>query len=76
MSKPSGIDQSELAGKIRHLYELIAALDRRVPQVERIGEIDIAREGRALRERALQRIAELEANLAISRPPGSPQTEG
>ena len=76
MSKPSGIDQSELAGKIGHLYELIAALDRRVPQVERIGEIDIAREGRALRERAVQRIAELEANLVISRPPGSPQTEG
>jgi hypothetical protein len=45
------------------LHELIAALDRRVPHVERIGETDIAREGRALREKALQRIAELEAGL-------------
>jgi hypothetical protein len=49
--------------KLRHLHELIAALDRRVLHVERIGEIEIAREGRALREKALQRIAELEASL-------------
>jgi hypothetical protein len=42
------------------LHELIAALDRRVPHVERAGEIAIAREARALREKALQRIAELE----------------
>ncbi len=49
--------------KLRHLHELIAALDRRVPQVERLGEIAIAREGRALREKALQRIAKLEASL-------------
>jgi len=49
--------------KLRHLQELIAALDRRMPHVERTGEIDIASEGRALREKALQRIAELEADL-------------
>jgi hypothetical protein len=42
------------------LRELIAALDRRVPHVERIGEIAIAREGWALRDKALQRIAKLE----------------
>ena len=75
MSKPTGIDEPDLVRKLRHLHELIAALDRRVPQVERIGEIEIAREGRALREKAFQRIAELEANLAIGHLPGSPPTE-
>jgi hypothetical protein len=65
-SSNKGISQSDRTRKLRHLRELIAALDRRVPHVERIGEIDIAREGRALREKALQRIAELEANLEAS----------
>jgi hypothetical protein len=63
MSSNKGITQSNKTRKLRHLHELIVALDRRVPHVERIGEIEIAREGRALRERALQRIAELEASL-------------
>ena len=35
---------SSRAQIVRELYELIAALDRRVPQVERVGEISI--EGR------------------------------
>jgi len=51
----------ERASKVRHLHELIDALDRRVPSVERIGEIAIAREGRALRANATQRIVELES---------------
>jgi hypothetical protein len=42
------------------LYELIAALDRRVPHVERVGEIAIARAAAALRGEALTRIATLE----------------
>ena len=58
--------ESDRTRKLRHLHELIAALDRRVPQVERLGEIDIADQGRALREKALQRIAELEASLETS----------
>jgi hypothetical protein len=66
MSGNNGTAQSDRTRKLRHLRELIAALDRRVPHVERIGEIAIAREGRALREKALQRIAELEANLKTS----------
>jgi hypothetical protein len=66
MSSHKGIAQSDRTRKLRHLQELIAALDRRVPQVERIGEIEIAREGRALREKALQRIAELEASPETS----------
>jgi hypothetical protein len=43
------------------LHELIAALDRCVPHVGRAGEIAIAREGIALRDKALQRIAEVES---------------
>jgi hypothetical protein len=42
------------------LRELIAALDRRVPQVQRAGEIAIARDAAALRARAVKRLEELE----------------
>jgi hypothetical protein len=45
---------------IRELLELIAALDRRVPQVERAGEAAIAHDAAALKTRALKRIEELE----------------
>jgi hypothetical protein len=44
---------------IRELEELIAALDRRVPRVERAGEAAIAREAAALRAKAVERLAEL-----------------
>ena len=45
---------------LRHLRELIAAIDRRVPHIERAGETAIAQDAGALREKALARIAELE----------------
>lgn len=45
---------------VRELLDLIEALDRRVPQVERAGEASIARDASALRARAVQRIEELE----------------
>ncbi len=45
---------------VRDLKELIAALDRRVPQVQRAREVSIAREAAALKARALKRIEELE----------------
>jgi len=48
------------AETIRELHELIAALDRRVPHVERVGEVSIARAAAALRVEALKRIHELE----------------
>ena len=48
----------------RELQELIAALDRRVPRVERAGEAGIARDAMALREKAVQRLAEIEARDA------------
>ena len=45
---------------VRHSRELIEALDRRVPHIERAGEITIAHDAAAFREKALKRIAELE----------------
>ena len=44
---------------ILELQELIEALDRRVPHMERSGEMEIARDAAALRVRALKRLAEL-----------------
>ena len=44
---------------IRVLHELIAALDRRLPQVQRAGEEVIARDAAALKAKALERIAQL-----------------
>ena len=45
----------------RELEDLIAALDRRVPRVEQAGEFTTAREGAALRARAVNRLQELAA---------------
>jgi hypothetical protein len=47
---------------VRELHELIAALDRRVPQVHRMGEFAIARAAAALRGEALKRIEQLEGH--------------
>ena len=55
---------ADRARQIRHLRELIAALDRRVPHVERSGEAAIARDAAALRDKALKRIAVLEGKSA------------
>jgi hypothetical protein len=49
---------------IRELHELIAALDRRVPQVQRAGEVSIAKAAAGLKAEALRRIAELERRPA------------
>jgi hypothetical protein len=49
---------------INDLLELVAALDRRVPRLEREGERDISRDAQALRRAALTRIAELERSLS------------
>jgi hypothetical protein len=45
---------------LRHLRELIRALDTRIPQGERAGEGAIMRDAAALRTMAVQRIAVLE----------------
>jgi hypothetical protein len=41
------------------LRELIDALERRVPMIERLGEVQIARDAELLKEKALKRIADL-----------------
>ena len=51
---------------IRELRELIVALDRRVPRVERVGEIDIARAASGLKIEALRRIEQLEREAAAA----------
>lgn len=45
---------------VHDLRELIAALDRRVPRIEREGEGAIARDAQELRRAALKRLGELE----------------
>ena len=56
-------DKNEnLKEQIRHLRELIAALERRVPRIERAGEATIARDADALKAKALKRLAELESS--------------
>jgi hypothetical protein len=50
---------------VRELHELIAALDRRVPQVNRMGEVAIALAAAALRAAARKRIEELEGDGAV-----------
>ena len=60
MMLKTGIAESSRAQTLRELRELVAALDRRVPQVERVGEIPIARAAVALKSEALKRIEELE----------------
>ena len=52
---------------INDVLELVAALDRRVPRLERVGERDIARDAQGLRRAALKRIAELERTVSVPR---------
>ena len=56
-TQESDIDRTRL---IRRLEELIASLDSRVPHFEREGEIQIAGEAAALRDKAMQRLAQLQ----------------
>ena len=50
------IDRNDLIARLR---ELIEALELRVPHLEREGEVRIARDAAALKQKALERIAEL-----------------
>ena len=58
---PDTLPNDKRKQQIRHLRELIAALDKRQPRIERVGETDIARDAAALKAKALQRLAELQA---------------
>jgi hypothetical protein len=60
MSDKTTAGGAERTGALRRLRELITALDRRVPHIERAGEIAIARDAAALKKQALARIAQLE----------------
>jgi hypothetical protein len=56
------VDASKNADRqraIRHLRQLIDALNRRVPHIERAGEAKIARDAGDLMEKALGRLKEL-----------------
>jgi hypothetical protein len=46
---------------VRKLRDLIDALDRRVPHVERVGERRIAQDAAELKKKAMERIAQLES---------------
>lgn len=48
------------AGLMFALREIIDALDRRGPQIERAGEVRIARDALLLRREAVERLEELE----------------
>jgi hypothetical protein len=56
------------------LEELIAALDRRVPHIERAGEAAIAREAAALRAQAVDRLTQIAGSATVSTTgdPGDP----
>ena len=59
MNGQNGPDTTDRDQLVAALKELIDALDRRVPHVERVGEIRIARDAVALKKEALTRIEEL-----------------
>ena len=51
---------SQMTEMLADLYFLIAALDRRVPRLERAGEDQIAHDAAELRERAVSLIKQIE----------------
>jgi len=59
---------------VQELRELIEALDRRVPRVERAGESAIARDAAVLRATAVSRLHEL-TNQSEPEEPSSPRSE-
>jgi hypothetical protein len=77
MNKPSQITAEYTLDSVTRqrivceLHELIAALDRRVPRVERVGEVAIAKAAAVLRDEALKRIDEIEREA-----PSKPQSNG
>jgi chorismate mutase len=53
-------DDLDRKRSVRHLRQLIDALNRRVPHIERVGEAKIARDAADLMGKALNRLKELE----------------
>ena len=64
MSPVPPIPARDLRETMIQLVELIAAIDRRLPQVQRAGEGAIANAATRLRMEATRRITEIEIELA------------
>jgi hypothetical protein len=60
MTRAKNDAERDRTALILHLRELIEALERRMPHIEREGETRIARDAAALKAAALERLAELE----------------
>jgi len=65
LTKARACTTGERRELLSNLYELIEALDRRVPRLERVGEATIAQEAGDLRERALTLIHRIEADAPM-----------
>ena len=61
-----------LEALVRDLEDLIAALDRRLPQIDRLGERAIAEDAAALKRKAQDRLKQLATSAA--QPPGRTST--
>ena len=66
VSARSPVGVAAQATIVRELGELIKAIDRRLPHIERSGEAEIERTARKLRSDALTRIAEIEREVGNS----------
>lgn len=64
MNDTSVGSRASLTETLGQLYDLVSAIDRRVPHVERVGEASIANAAMRLRLEAFRRIVEIEATLA------------
>jgi hypothetical protein len=60
-------DEVDVATELRHLRELVAALDRRVAHNDRRGEGAIASDAADLKKNALRRIALLDGSAERNR---------
>lgn len=58
----NGRPSSPASAMLGDLYQLVEALDRRVPRLERLGEAQIAHDAAALRERAVSLIHQIEGD--------------
>lgn len=58
------VEAASLSDVATQLAELIAAIDRRLPQVQRAGEVAIANAALRLRIEAVKRLGEIERELA------------
>jgi hypothetical protein len=70
MNDPSHVQSPQSLELVADLRQLIAALDRRVPQLTRSGEAAIAREAAALRARAVDLIRQVQGDGSTAQADG------